>query len=193
MIKKLIFIFFLLLFSSSRVDALELQSPLYKIETDKVNVDIQQSIQTSYALKSVLGEKAFTDFENKGYFIDNLNEKNSIKFTVSNSLINLNPSGKTDLSVYTDNGLPYQLIMTEEYPLKNSAGDTLSELNYRVGTNKVWFNLPNQNIGASPIVLISSDGSDQTKNLSLNFNLNETGRSEGTFESVLDLILTPGI
>ncbi len=200
-ILTLLFLSTLYFLLSTKIIALDLQSPLYHLQTEQTGIDLQQGTQqTTYLIKSTLGEKAYEDFQGRGYFVQTTNQEEPLRQSVSQSLINLGDiaknvdlTGKTDLSVFSGTDQIYQLSLTEEYSLKNTAGDTLSNLKYNLPTSQNWLNIPNQNAGAPSAALLTNLGNVGGQDISINFKLNSPGsQSEGTYETILDFVLTPG-
>jgi len=200
MLKKISLIFFLLatnyLLLTTYSYALELNSPRFKLDIEKPDIDLNKAKSVVYTIQSLQGEEAFKRFKSNGYIIKSYGPEKDLIFSVSQSIINLGEispgrSAEEDvvLSVSTSNELDYAVNLIQEYPLKNFSGETL-DLNYSLSGDNLTRSLPNQNEGDLPRVIMTKSSNQPVK---VTFKLNPApSQSAGTYETVVDFVAIPG-
>lgn len=200
MLKKISLIFFLLytlyfiLYTNS--NALELQSPRFKLEVEKPDIDAKKNRSAIYTLETLHGSQALKEFKSNGYMIKSHGSDKDLIFSVSQSIVNLGEispgrraKGDLSLSLSTSNELNYRVSMIQEYPLKNSAGETI-QLDYTLAGEKGLRPLPNQNKGDFPTVVMTKSSNQPVK---VTFSINPPpSQPAGTYESIIDFVAIPG-
>lgn len=200
MIKKISLIFFLLtvgfLLFATCSQALELQSPRFKIEMDEVDIDAKKETDTVvYTVQSLFGPEGYREFKKYGYTINKRSEQ-ALTFSLSQSLIVFTDvnNGKliqdqTGFSTSATDQQTADVKLIQEYPLKNFSGDTLI-LKYSDRYGGYFRQPPNQNTGAPPVSVYSAKSTGSGK---LIFNIDTPPHNiEGTFETIINFIATPG-
>lgn len=179
---------------ATRSLALELHSPRFKLEVEKLNVNVKKEQASIYTLGQTLGKDAFNEFKTNGYTIKTGKSDKNFSFSISDSLLILGEvsQGKTlpqiiDLTV--DSDIDYQVDLTQEYPLKSLAGEIISGSEFVFSLDSKFRAFPNQNKGDIPAIIISNRRPSRTK---IAFKLNiPPAKRAGTYETILDFTALP--
>lgn len=186
---------FLLLTSISF--ALELQSPRFKLEIGKPDIDVKNDKSIIYTIETLYGAHAFDQFKSNGYTIKTERSDKELIFSISQSLISLanisadKLKAEMELTVSTPSDLDYNISLIQEYPLKNFSGETIG-LDYSLD-NSYFQPMPNQNLGDFPAVIMLTKGKSFSGQAKIDFTLNPSPhQSEGTYETIIYFIAIPG-
>lgn len=182
----LLVFYFLLLSSNSH--ALQLQSPRFKIEVNQVDTDFKKE-KDLYTLENVYDKKSFEQFQSDGYLLKTFGNDQGLIFSLSQSLLTF-PSGEKTISVSGPQNADYFINLIQEYPVKNMSGQTL-DLYYSLSDQDNFRPLPGQNEDNQPALILS--GLNNETHAKIAFQLNPiSAQLEGTYETIVDFIATPG-
>jgi len=198
MIKAAVIIFLLTtnyLLPTTYSYALELESPRFKLDVEKPNIDIDKKRSIVYTIESLQGAQAFKRFKSNGYVIKSHGSEDDLIFLLSPSIVDLgeispgrNTTGEITLSVTSLNDLDYNINLIQEYPFKNLSGDTIP-LDFLLEGEKSYRSVPNQN-NSDPSTVIMTKNSDQP--VKIIFNINQAQyQTAGTYETVIDFVAIP--
>ncbi|OGK26486.1 hypothetical protein A3D76_02110 [Candidatus Roizmanbacteria bacterium RIFCSPHIGHO2_02_FULL_37_9b] len=199
MLKKIL-LFFLILAANhfllaTNSYALELRSPRFKIEVEKLDIDAIKNVQTIYTIQTQYGSWAYTEFKSEGYVISHEESIKPLTFSLSETLINFADLAKKQihkedmvLSASTENSQKISIGLIQEYRLKNFSGETL-DLHYSLSGENIFRPLPDQNTGQFPTIILSDTTQGSRK---ISFKLDTLPHQpEGTYETVVNFIATP--
>ena len=201
MLKKISLLFFFLINSlfylASPSYSVEIQSPRFKIDMDRIDIDSEKELEPAiYTIQSLYGSSGFKEFNSQGYLITHPESDLPLQVSLSNSLINftaLTSKQKIEELIAVSTSIredkEFNISLIQEYPFKNFSGDTV-DLDYSYQDEDLFRPLPNQNKGGLPVIII---GENQVSNPTmLAFRLNSNpNTTEGTYETILNFIATP--
>lgn len=130
--RVLILVSLALIFLCIQVNAVELQSPRFNLQTESVGFQSDKKNNSYTSLSSLWGDKAYQLFKSQNYYMTS--EMNSnISFSLSNALIDLG-----DLTLHKENSKSVsvdlnsniqmsQLGIMQEYSLKSPSGEIIEE------------------------------------------------------------------
>lgn len=199
MLKKIFIFVFLLaanyLLLTTYSYALELESPRFKLDVEKPNIDIDKKKSIIYTIESLQGGQAFKRFKSNDYVIKSRASDDDFIFSLSPSVVDLgevspgrNATGEIILSVTSQNDLDYSINFIQEYPLKNLSGDTIP-LDFQLEGEKSYRSAPNQNNGGPSTVIMTKNSIQPVK---VFFKLNAApSQTAGTYETIVDFMALP--
>ncbi len=136
--KKIIFLFFLLIFNLNKVIAVNMESSRFKIESANTSIASGEKSSSNYKLSDTLGQLAAGEFSSSGYIVkagfQYIKSIIPFRFTISNTNINLGtllpntPStATTTLTVSFGGAGQYQITAYEIHPLKTLSGQIIPD------------------------------------------------------------------
>ena len=191
MLKQIIF--FLLLYTLyfilyTNSYALQLQSPRFKIEVDRLDIDVKKE-KDLYTLENIYDKKSFEQFQSNGYLLKTFGKDKELIFSLSQSILAF-PGGEQTISVSGPPNADYFINLIQEYPLKNMSGQTL-DLYYSLSDTDNFRPLPNQNEDNQPTLILSGFNNETRTKIAFQLNPIST-QTEGTYETIVDFIATAG-
>ncbi|MCS6956298.1 MAG: hypothetical protein NZM02_00420 [Patescibacteria group bacterium] len=152
------FLFFLsfLLFSSTAILAVNMESSRFKIESANTSIASGEKSSSNYKLSDTIGQTAAGEFSSNGYIIkagfQYIRSIIPFRFSVSNTNINLGTllpntpvTATTVLTIYFGSAGQYQVTAAESHPLKTLANNIIPDTNCNGGSEtctesiaKIW-------------------------------------------------------
>lgn len=178
----------------SKVYAVELESPRFRLDVDKVDFKVKKPSSGNYSLATRFGKTALKQLQSDGYIVKKLNPVGEISLGVDPSLVTFDQMtkyAKIDLTASSYN--VYYISLIQEYALKNNSGETAQDaINYyKEGKFLV---IPNRNKGKLAAGLLFGNSSANSKNYEIKLKLiADSSQLQGqTYETIINFIMLPG-
>ncbi|MBI4009392.1 hypothetical protein HY357_04100 [Candidatus Roizmanbacteria bacterium] len=175
---------------TTHIQAIELESPRFRLELEKLDININKGKTKTYSLASIFGREASNEFLKNGAVAITASSK-SISVLISESLIDLAKNQELSLKLEGHSDQDSTLSLIQEYLLKNSSGETI-DIKYSL-VGKDLRSLPNQNKGDFPTMILNKTRKKTYSEAEIIFRLDSsTPKKTGTYETTVNFIATSG-